>query len=798
MAMKNNNNSILAAAFIVVVIGILFYSMMPTWVSNSADLSDFSTNKALGHIKYISQKPHYVGSKNHTDVANYLVQELEKLGLHPQIQEGTTLTEWGNLVKSRNIIARVDGSNPSKALLLLSHYDTAPHSFSKGASDDASGLATILEGLRAFLHEKKSRKNDIIILFSDAEELGLNGAALFVTQHKWAKEVGLAINFEARGTSGPSYMLMEVNQGNAALVKGFSNANPKYPVSNSLMYSIYKMLPNDTDLTVFREKGEIQGYNFAFIDNHFNYHTQQDSYSNIAPKTIEHQGSYLMPLLHYYSNADLKDLNSVEDLVYFNVPFYFVTYPFSWTLNMVIAASIFFVFLVLTGLGKKILIGRNILNGFLNLLGTLISTAVCGYFGWTILLSIYPNYNDILQGFTYNGHYYIAAFSFLTLTFGFLFYSNSNTVTSNLNQTIAPLFVWLLINYGIAFYLPGAGFFIIPVCFCLLMLAYFILTQKSSLFLNLILLTPAIFIFIPFVIQFPVGLGLKMLAGSSSLLVLVFALLFPVFGAFPNKKQWAGFFFLVAIVFLILAHLSSDYTTRHNKPNSLLYVLDADKNQARWLTYDTNLDDWTKKYLGNNPRENTSDIADDLFSKYNSGITYTAEAPLQSIARPSISFVRDSVVGKLRYLKIKISPKRLVNRYDILANQNMDIYHLKANGVQSINQKNDLYKRTSRRVLSYYVVDNEPLILDFCILKDTDLGMDLLESSFDLMHNPSFKISPRENWMMPTPFVLTDAVVIQQKINPTVQLVAKELSVVPKTMISKDSTSQNIDTLKAK
>ena len=796
--MKKNNNSILAAAFIAVVIGILYYSMMPAWVSNSTGLSEFSTNKALEHIKFISKKPHYVGSKNHTDVATYLVKELEKLGLQPQIQEGTTLTEWGNLVKSRNIIARIDGNNPSKALLLLSHYDSAPHSFSKGASDDASGLATILEGLRAFLHENKSRNNNIIVLFSDAEELGLNGAALFVTQNKWAKEVGLAINFEARGTSGPSYMLMEVNQGNAALVKGFSDANPKYPVSNSLMYSIYKMLPNDTDLTVFREKGKIQGYNFAFIDNHFNYHTQQDSYSNVSPKTIEHQGSYLMPLLRYYVNADLKDLTSPEDFVYFNIPFYFVTYPFSWIVNMVIAASIFFIFIVFIGLGKKVLIGKNIFNGFLNLFGTLISTGLCGYFGWKILLSIYPNYNDILQGFTYNGHYYIAAFSFLALTFGFLFYSNSNTVNSNLNQTIAPLLVWLLINFGIAFYLPGAGFFIIPVCFGLLMLAYFVLTQKTSLFLNLIFLIPAIFIILPYVIQFPIGLGLKMLVGSGALLVLVFALLLPVFGSFPNKKQWAGLFFLMAIVFLVLAHLSSDYTKKHNKPNSLLYVLDADKNQARWLTYDTHLDDWTKKYLGNSPKKNPQDAIDDLFSKYNSVVTYSATAPLKSIARPSVSFVRDSVVGKFRYLKIKISPNRWVNRYDILANENMDIYHLKANGAQSLNQKSDLYKRASRRVLSYYVVDNEPLLLDFCIPKNTALDMHLLESSFDLMYNPSFKISPRENWMMPTPFVLTDAVVIQQKIRPTVQLAPTALSVDPKMLIVKDSTSQNIDTLKTK
>ena len=95
--------------------------------------------------------------------------------------------------------------------MLLSHYDSAPHSFSKGASDDASGIATILESIRAFLHNKTPHKNDIIILFTDAEEIGLNGAALFVTQHKLAKDVGLVLNFEARGSSGPGYMLMETN-----------------------------------------------------------------------------------------------------------------------------------------------------------------------------------------------------------------------------------------------------------------------------------------------------------------------------------------------------------------------------------------------------------------------------------------------------------------------------------------------------------------------------------------------------------------------------------------------------------
>ncbi|HWR93752.1 MAG TPA: M20/M25/M40 family metallo-hydrolase, partial [Flavobacterium sp.] len=311
--MKKDFTSIQSILFIVFVLLVVFGSTMPYWSSSKEDsLTEFSTNRALELVKEISKKPHYIGSENHEKVAQFLLKELQDLGLKPTIQEGFTLTDWGNLVKSKNIIARIKGTDNSKALLLLSHYDSAPHSNSYGASDDASGVATILEGVRAFLHSKKAPKNDIIILFTDAEELGLNGAALFVTKHSWAKEIGLVVNFEARGTSGTSFMFMETTNGNSKMVEGFKTAKPSFPATNSLYYSIYKMLPNDTDLTVFREQGKIQGFNFAFIDSHYNYHTQQDDYNHLDENSLRHQGSYLMPLLHYFSNSDLSNLKTTE------------------------------------------------------------------------------------------------------------------------------------------------------------------------------------------------------------------------------------------------------------------------------------------------------------------------------------------------------------------------------------------------------------------------------------------------------------------------------------------------------
>ena len=189
-----------------------FKSSMPTYkIDNKASENVFSTDRALTHVEKISKKPHSVGTPAHAEVRSYIISELEALGLETSIQEGYTAGDWGNLSKAINILARIKGTGDGKALLLLSHYDSSPHS-SLGASDAGSGVATILEGIRAFLSEKKQPKNDIIILIADAEELGLNGADLFVNKHPWAKDVGLALNFEARGSGGPSYMLIETNR----------------------------------------------------------------------------------------------------------------------------------------------------------------------------------------------------------------------------------------------------------------------------------------------------------------------------------------------------------------------------------------------------------------------------------------------------------------------------------------------------------------------------------------------------------------------------------------------------------
>jgi len=793
--MRKNYTSLLAAILLIGIIAFIFYRMMPSdYSKEDAPLSEFSTARGLKHIKTISKEPHYVGSSYHQNVINYLESELKKLGLETEIQKSTVLSKSNNLVETQNIIARIKGSDSSKALLLLTHYDSAPHSKSYGASDDANGLAVILEGVRTFLHNNSPNKNDIIIVFSDAEELGLNGAYAFATEHPWAKNVGLVLNFEARGTKGPSMMLAETNGGNANLIKGFSAAGTTYPVSNSLMYSIYKMLPNDTDLTAFREKGNIPGFNFAYIDDHFDYHTVQDNYENFTPECLEHQATYLMPLLTYFANTDLDQLKTNEDHVYFNVPFGFVHYPFGWNLPLLIVAFILFFGVLLLGFGKRVLDFKDVIKGFVPFLGSLFISGFVVFLVWKAIQSMYPQYQDMLHKFTYNGHSYIYAFICVALAICFWMASKFVKSKDTPSLFVAPLFFWLVLNVFLYFYLEGASFFIVPAYFGIIILGVYVIYGKSNPLIAVLFSIPTLIILVPFIQLLPIGLGLDMLAASALFVVFTFYLLLPVFGQFSKKTGWGWLFFLIACGFFIKAHWQGDFEKGKGKPNSLLYIVDAQSNENYWVSYDQVLDPWTKKYLGENPGPATELNKNAVASKYNSGFSYAAKAPEKNIPKANFTFIRDTIIGDYRAITLEINANRNINRMDVFAHENLKFHNLTANGVKNINQEGSYYKRKKTLLLNYYPINNKPLTLSFQIKKEAVLDMDVMTASFDLMENPQFKIAKRPDSFIPMPFVLNDAIVVKQKIKKEKPII-KEITTTENDSIKQDSLTIKVDSL---
>jgi hypothetical protein len=171
---------ITGAALYGVVTSATLYGAVPDPVPASAPPTEFSSGRALEHVRAIAKEPYPMDSPENAAVRDYLVKELRTLGVEPEVQRATAAHTWfirfAEAGTPENVLARLEGTNNGgKAFLLMAHYDSVPTG--PGASDDGAGVAAMLETLRA-LKAGPPLKNDVIFLFTDGEERGLLGARL--------------------------------------------------------------------------------------------------------------------------------------------------------------------------------------------------------------------------------------------------------------------------------------------------------------------------------------------------------------------------------------------------------------------------------------------------------------------------------------------------------------------------------------------------------------------------------------------------------------------------------------------
>ncbi|MDT0294528.1 M28 family peptidase [Mesonia ostreae] len=764
--MKTTISSILVLLFLALISYFSIVGLQPsaTYFEDHKDTS-FSTSNALTHVKKIANQPHAIGTKAHSKVRNYIVQQLQDLDLAVQTQKGYDFNNYGVITAPENIIAKIEGTHPNRpALLVMTHYDSAVHS-SRGASDAASGVGVILEILRVFLAENTPPKNDVIICFTDGEEVGLSGAGLFVKEHPWAKNIGLVLNFEARGSGGPSNTILETNSGNSNLIKAFAEANPRFPVATSLMYSVYKKLPNDTDATVFREVNNTPSFFFAFIDDHFDYHTARDTPQNLDTASLVHQATYLQALLPYFSQLDLNTLHAERDEVYFN--FFgldLVHYPFAWIIPMLILAWLLFLGFFLYGTRKKLFILSEVTKGFLPLLKSLFFGILTTYALTYLLPKMYDSVLENQNDFPFNGHLYIAVGVALTLAFLLYFYRKYTFKTPEANKgvMVSFLLLWLIILTLIAFVLKGAAYFMIPFFFSLASFVLLLFNQRNP-FIHLVLGIPALVLLVPLVQFFPIGLGLSKLFISALFVVLIFGLIWPVMASLKFKKVGVVIFGLLAVVLIIAAHTKADFSSESPKPNSLVYLLDTDTQKASWHTYDLILDAYTKPYFTEKSIQNDSVIFD---SKYQSQFTYSAAAPTIEISEAETQVEILNKNKTFTEYEVKISPQREVNRMEIFLDQQEIIEDLQVNGKSTPAQQMPFYKnRNSNKLLTYFAVDRDTLRLKLKLKSTVSTPiLQVYEASYDLLDHKTLDIVPRNEKMMPRPFVLNDVIITKQKI----------------------------------
>jgi hypothetical protein len=258
--------------------------------------NEFNTERAVARLSRIlgDEAPHPVDSEENDNVRDRLLTEVRKIGFDPSVRDDFSCRsirrgEIVSCARVRNVVFKA-GPDAGPAILVASHYDSV--AAGPGASDDGAGMAAALE-IAAILKARRP-VYPVIFLFTDGEEQGLLGAHSFVRKDPLARTISAVINMEARGTAGPA-ILFETSEPNGRDLEAVLRRT-KRPVGNSLATDIYKMLPNDTDMTEFLAL-DIDATNFAFSERLPLYHTPGDNLANLDRRSLSHIGTNALAAL---------------------------------------------------------------------------------------------------------------------------------------------------------------------------------------------------------------------------------------------------------------------------------------------------------------------------------------------------------------------------------------------------------------------------------------------------------------------------------------------------------------------
>ena len=274
----------------------------------------FSGARARDHVRMlagtIGSRP--AGSDANRRAREYVVGELRAAGFQVRIQAAdASRPELGQTTRVFNVIGVRPGTS-ADAVALVTHYDSPPES--RGAADDGLGSAVVLEAARV-LAQRADPRWTLVVALTDAEELGLMGAAALV-HDPVMMQVRAYLNLEAVGTTGPS-LLFQTGPGNAWLVKAWAAAAPA-PAGNSITTEIYERLPNDTDFSVIRHLG-IPGLNFAPVGYSEAYHTPRDTAANLSDATLQTTGDNAVAIVRALDAIDIRQRAPFEHATYFDI-----------------------------------------------------------------------------------------------------------------------------------------------------------------------------------------------------------------------------------------------------------------------------------------------------------------------------------------------------------------------------------------------------------------------------------------------------------------------------------------------
>ncbi len=624
--------------------------------------AEFSATRAIATLHAVSlDAPHPPGSPAHDMVRDRIAAQLRALDYEVDIQRTFACSPSAACGPVENIIATVPGTpGGGKRVTVVAHYDSVPAG--PGASDDGTGVATAIEIARAIRREPLA--NPIAFLIDDGEEGGLLGAEAFVADPLRSKDTGFIINVEARGTSGTPF-LFETSGARRWLVPVVAGALP-HPVTTSLFATIYDLLPNDTDLTVFKRAGTA-GINFAYLGDATQYHTPLDDFAHVDEGSVQRRGDQVLAMVRAFGNARL-DVESPGDAVWFDVLALFVVWwPAGWTPWIIAVAFALLAGATVLGVRRRAISFTGVVLG----VASLVAAAALAF---GLGMGLVWLYRLRAPGAQFPPHVWLMV---AAAWLGGIAVALAVVALARRRASFDSMFVglalgWNLIGFALAQRLPGAAYVaLVPgafmSCFALLRSA----AGASEQIASIGALVPTAVVFVPFALLLDDSLGPGSVAVVAAMLALV-SLTFAVMLT-SLARRLAPALLAAALVVGIIGALVPNTSSSHPRHLSLSHVTDAATGNARWQA--TSL---TQELRAAAPFDPAPQQVAPWFGPR--GIAQVAAAPSAALTPPTVR-VETAMRDGARVVTLHVATTRQAPRLRIVWRSDAAVESVRINGV---------------------------------------------------------------------------------------------------------------------
>ncbi|GAA2425812.1 M20/M25/M40 family metallo-hydrolase [Actinomadura vinacea] len=548
-----------------------------------APRTEFSAARAHEQVRAISAEPHPSGTAANERVRDHVVRRLARLGLRPEVRRGVGRLQVSGqpltgAAQVDNIVATIPGTDPTGRVILAAHYDSA--AASPGAADDGAGVATLLETARVWQETARRPRNDLVFLFTDAEEPGLYGAEAFVHQDRYPGKPTVVLNQEARGSGGAALMF-RTSPGNAGLVEAF--AGVPHPAGDSSTGALFSLLPNDTDLSSFT-RGGFKGMDTALVGAGAHYHSALDNAENLDLPSLQQMGANATALSQSLARTDLADLNSRSDAVYFPIPGLLVRYPAAWEPVLALGALGLTVLWAVLARRRRLLTMPALAGATAGGLVPMIGSVAAGLGLWAAVAAIRPADAASAVGEPYRPAWLLGAVLALAIAINGGWYALVRRRLGVAAAAVGGAGLTALIAVPLAFTLPGLSYlFTLPALGAAAAGVAVTLTDRTAVRAAALTVGLA-----PAAVLWGGGIASAFPTGGVSETVPLIALMLSLAAlvAAPLLDTGARRTPLAATVLtcaLVAGHFTTGFDARRPTQTMLAYALDADRQTATWF-----------------------------------------------------------------------------------------------------------------------------------------------------------------------------------------------------------------------